>query len=443
MSIGILGGGLAGLAIAAHLDRPCEVLEKDARTGGHCRSVQEHGFTYDAGGPHILFSADADLLAYMVSLLAGNVRQGRRNNKVYYDGRYVKYPFENGLHDLAAQDRFECLRDYLYNSHPEPANFREWLYYAFGTAIAEKYLIPYNEKIWKARCEELDLSWVAGRIPRPTTEEIIKSAVGVETEGYTHQLHYYYPESGGIESLPRALQRKVGSVTTGFAVQHVRRSGDGWCVSDGRRERCYDALIATIPVQDLAAALEGLPPEIGAAARRLRYNSLITVTLGLADDRLPRYTAVYFPGPEFRFHRVSFPAVFSPANAPAGQSLVQAEITANRGDGAWEMSDEDLVADVSRSLEAIELIRSRTICYARVIRSKYGYVVRDGSYSKDVGLIKDYFGSIGISLCGRVAEFEYINMDVCIARGRKLAAELDAAMGPVAVPASGRERREV
>jgi len=36
-------------------------------------------------------------------------------------------------------------------------------------------------------------------------EDVIKAALGVESEGYTHQLYYNYPAHGGIESLPRAL----------------------------------------------------------------------------------------------------------------------------------------------------------------------------------------------------------------------------------------------
>jgi UDP-galactopyranose mutase len=38
---------------------------------------------------------------------------------------------------------------------------------------------------------------------------------------------------------------------------------------------------------------------------------------------------------------------------------------------------------------------------------------------------KAYFEQIGIPLCGRVAEFEYINMDVCIERARKIADRLN------------------
>src|ERR1700676_2636315 len=116
MKVGVLGGGLAGLTVAAHLGEPSEVLEAAERPGGHCQSVCEQGYTFDAGGPHIMFSRNRQTLDFMVSLLGSNVRQSRRNNKIFYRGRYVKYPFENGLFDLEPQDRYECLLGCLRNN---------------------------------------------------------------------------------------------------------------------------------------------------------------------------------------------------------------------------------------------------------------------------------------------------------------------------------------
>ncbi len=240
MTIGILGGGLAGISIAAHLDHDCEVLEKDSRGGGHCQTVEEQGFTYDAGGPHIIFSRNQEMVDYMVSLLGDNVHQARRNNKIFYRGRYVKYPFENGLFDLEPQDRFECLYHYLKNDYPPPrTNFKEWIYHHFGKGLAEKYLIPYNEKIWNVPAEELGLEWVEGRVPKPPLEDVIKAAVGVETEGYTHQLYFNYPLRGGIEALPRALERRVRNITADFAVERIWRENGEWCVTNGRVTRRY------------------------------------------------------------------------------------------------------------------------------------------------------------------------------------------------------------
>jgi protoporphyrinogen oxidase len=57
---------------------------------------------------------------------------------------------------LSPQDNFDCLygfiQAWLTKSHGElipPRNFRERCYHTFGNGIADKYLIPYNKKIWK------------------------------------------------------------------------------------------------------------------------------------------------------------------------------------------------------------------------------------------------------------------------------------------------------
>jgi protoporphyrinogen oxidase len=427
VAIGILGGGLAGITIAAHLQQDYEILEKESRGGGHCQTVQEQGFTYDAGGPHIIFSRNQEMVDYMVSLLDGNVHRARRNNKIFYKGRYVKYPFENGLYDLEPQDRYECLYHFLKNDYPAPrTNFKEWIYHHFGKGLAEKYLIPYNEKIWNVPAEELGLEWVEGRVPKPPVEDVIKAAVGVETEGYTHQLYYNYPSHGGIEALPKALARHVRNITPDFAVERIWKEGKQWCVSDGRAVRRYERLVSTIPIQELAVALEGVPADIRAAVNALRYNSLITIAVGMDSARLPDYTAIYVPDPEVRFHRLSFPAVFSPHNAPPGKSIIEAEITTNPGDGTHEMSDQAILADVIGDLEAMQLVRPSEVCYSRVLRTKYGYVVQNDSCRRYLKQAKAYFEEqAGIRLCGRVAEFEYINMDVCIERGRKVADRLN------------------
>lgn len=426
MNVGILGGGLAGLSVAAHLDHAYEVLERDAQCGGHCFTVEEDGFTWDGGGPHIIFSKNQPMVDYMVSLLGGNVRRTRRNNKIFFKGRYVKYPFENGLYDLEPQDRFECLYHYLHNPAPKPTNFKEWLYYTFGKGLTEKYLLPYNEKIWNVRAEELGLDWVEGRVPKPPVEDVIKAAVGVETEGYTHQLWFHYPERGGIVSVPKSLEQRVRKITPGFEVQHIGRRGRKWVVSNGREEREFDRIVATLPILDLATRLDGVPADVLAAVRALRYNSLIVVAVGLATDKLPDYTAVYIPDPEILTHRISYPGVFSPHNVPAGRSMINAEITANAGDGVWELSDDAVVKRVIDDLEKAGMLRRRDVCYARAARDKYGYVVQDASYRKNLSIAKGYFESVGITLCGRVAEHEYINMDVCIERGMAVARRLNA-----------------
>ncbi|HEX9163448.1 MAG TPA: NAD(P)-binding protein, partial [Thermoanaerobaculia bacterium] len=193
--VGILGGGISGIALAAHLDdTDVDVLEKRPRIGGLSGSIIEQGFTFDAAGPHIMFSRNKDVLKEMVDVLGDNVHQRRRENKIWFKDRLVKYPFENDLASLPKEDTFDCLYGYINNprANDTPHNLAEWSYKTFGAGISEKYFIPYNAKIWNYDPQKIGLEFVS-RIPKPPMEDVIKSAIGIPTEGYLHQLHFYYP----------------------------------------------------------------------------------------------------------------------------------------------------------------------------------------------------------------------------------------------------------
>ena len=69
----VLGAGISGLTFAANANDNVLILEKDKFIGGHCRTRIEKGFTFDIGGPHILFSKNKKILNYMKSLLKQNI----------------------------------------------------------------------------------------------------------------------------------------------------------------------------------------------------------------------------------------------------------------------------------------------------------------------------------------------------------------------------------
>lgn len=421
MKIGVLGGGLAGVSLAYFLQEKghaVEVLEKESECGGLCRSFSKNGFSFDLGG-HIIFSKDKETLDLMVKVLGKNVKRHYRNNKVWFKKRFVKYPFENGLSALDKEDNFDCLYGFIVNKHPKPKNFKEWIYFTFGDGIADKYLIPYNEKIWNCRADRMSLEWVE-RVPKPPLEDIIKSALGIETEGYTHQLYFYYPIKGGIQMLVRAFESKLKNVIRDFDVKSVRKIGRKWLVSNGIDEREYDRVISCIPIFELMAAMKGIPGRVNSAVNALKYNSLTVVMLGIDKVKLSDKFAVYVPQRDLIFHRICFHSYMGPWYTPRGKSSVAAEITTNPGDGVHEMSDRQLIEHVVRGLDKEGFIAKKDICESAVKRMKYGYVVHDLKYSKNTKLIHDYFRSIKVPLCGRFAEFEYLNMDAAIRHALEL-----------------------
>jgi len=421
----ILGGGLSGLTLARLLHEKCTdllVLEAEPAYGGLCRSRTDKGFTFDIGGSHIIFSRDTEVLAFMRQMIRGNEQQNARNTKIFYKGRYVKYPFENGLSDLPAEDRFFCISEFVKTlvavekgELPAPETFRDWIYYTFGKGIAECYMVPYNEKIWKYPAEKMSLHWVDGRIPRPPVDDVIKSAIGIPTEGYTHQAVFSYPLDGGIEALVKAIARPVEPyIKTGFSVRSIRKEGGRWLISDGAETIGADRIISTIPVQHLIAALAGVPENVRKACDALTYNSLVCVNIGIRGS-IPDYSWLYIPDPALgKTNRVSFPSQYSCHVAPDGHSAILAEITHQPDDPVARMNDEELVSEVTGTLAEMGLITPDQIVFSSVVRQSFAYVVYDTDYQKNIAVLQDYCRNLGIPLVGRFSQFEYLNMDGCI-----------------------------
>ena len=434
-SVGILGGGISGVTLAAHLKRPWEILEQAPRLGGLCASVVEEGFTFDAAGPHILFSKNKPVLARMVEVLGDNAGQGRRENKIWLGGRLVKYPFENGLSDLSKEDCFECLIGYLKNDWTkEPTNLEEWAYATFGRGISDKYFLPYNRKIWDCEPSEITLDWVS-RIPKPPLEDVVKSAIGISTEGALHQLYFSYPKRGGVEALVHAFAALAGrssgggggDMRTSCPVERVHKPnkpGARWVVHAGGVEREYDELVSTLPIHELARVWDGFPDAAREALGRLRYNSLLNVLIGLREDRGYPYTALYIPDPTIPFHRLSFPKAFSSDCAPDGCSAMMAEITCAEGDSTWSLDDATLAAQTVEHLAHMGLVTPAAATYRRVMRFRYGYPVYDHAHAAQTRALREAIAPTGLHLLGRFAEFEYINSDVCVERAMKLATSL-------------------
>lgn len=432
MSTGILGGGLTGLSLGNFIEDDFLILEKDNECGGLCRSLQEEGYTFDSGG-HIIFSRDEEVMRFMVNLLGDNAARIRRNTKIFYKGRYVKYPFENGLCDLPLEDNYGCLLHFVQNyierirGMSPPANFKEWIYYNFGSGIAEKYMIPYNQKIWNYDLEKMSLDWVADRVPQPPLEDVIKASLGLESEGYTHQLYFYYPLRGGIQSMIRGLEKSVeNNIIREFEIKSVKQEDGKWVVSDGKQEHLFERLVSTIPIQHLISCLDDVPSNVLDAVSSLQYNSLMVIMMGVSQSKLNDFSWVYLPrmedGP---VNRVCFPSNYSPHVAPSGKSAVTAEITFNQGDEVDKMSDEEIADQVIGDLDRNQILNRNDVCFTMVRRSKYAYIVYDLDYQRNISTVKEFINEKGIKLCGRFSEFEYLNMDACVKKAMNMAKELN------------------
>ena len=348
-----------------------------------------------------------------------------RNTKIFYEGRYVKYPFENGLADLPKMVNYRCLKGYIEaflkrkSEEYEPWNFKEWLIYRFGKGISEEYLIPYNEKIWSFKLENMNFDWIKDRVPDPPLGDIIKSSLGIPTEGYKHQSIFYYPLNGGIQALADKIADEIKEkIKLDNPAESVGKEGNKWLVNGIK----YDRVISTMPLQELFKILDDIPAEVQRAVDDLIYNSLITFLVGLNQDNIGDYSWVYFPDKKVLYNRVVYQSNYSPNNVPTGKSSLIVEITYLKGKDL-NIDNKFIKKNIIESLARKNIIDKDRVCFVDWRRMEYAYVVYDLNYNKNIELIYNYLNEMGIQFQGRFSRFKYINMDQVIKEVRQFVEE--------------------
>lgn len=427
----ILGGGIAGLSLASFLDGRCIVLEKENKLGGLCRSYDLDGIAYDVG-PHIMFSKNKEVLNMHLEMVPTN--QIRRSNQIYYKGRYVKYPFENDLAKLPAEDRDYCLKEFLDNPYEdyEATNMLQFFLKTFGEGITHLYLQPYNQKIWKFDPSCLDTQMVE-RIPKPPKEDVIASAHGVETEGYTHQLFFNYPAKGGFQCLVDAYAEKArakGELHSGVEITEIQGRPDAWRVHTKQGVFEAEELLNCMPLHELFRYLKA-PEEVGKSLQGLKYNSIHIVAIHMKKDKIGDHFALYFPDPNTIFHRLSRLNFLGESYChPDGGSTLMAEVTFRPESYLGSIPVEKIEEQIIEDLTALGMIEKEDVVSVKTVTAKYAYVIYDLDHRRNADTVLHYLKSIGIRSAGRFAQFEYMNSDAVVESTLKLARELNSE-GPV------------
>jgi len=438
VKIGILGAGVSGLALARFLVEggvpPGDItlFEADSVAGGLCQSKTVDGFTYDVAGGHILFSKDTAAMQWMKDHAGGDgaFATRNRNTKIRFEDRWVHYPFENGIGDLPQQANYDCLAGYVKAWHerqmtgaPAPKEFGKWIRWRFGDGIAEHFMDPYNEKIWKRDLDFITSDWVAGRVPDAPVEDVLRAAVGIRTEGYTHQAIFYYPKQGGFQAITDGLARYAGpQVRLNHRVQHVRKDKGGFTI-DGER---FDVVVNTIAMTYLPDLVEGMPAGVAAAMRSLEYNALVTYLVALDRPEHPDLSWIYLPqrkqGPA---NRVTYMSNYADSNAPAGKTSFLVEVTTP---GGRPFPGQELEAEVLAGLEVAGLLRRDEILFTDRSQVNHAYVVFDHRYHERRKVAFDWQAEFGIVPLGRFGRFEYDNSDQIVIKARAKAKEMLAAL---------------
>ena len=351
----ILGCGPTGCGTAWRLEESghvdYQILEASDRPGGLAASVvDDAGFTWDLGG-HVQFSH----YSYYDRVLDAAVTDGwlwhARESWVWIDGRFVPYPLQYNIHRLDAE-----VRDHLLDglrraagrrkTDPAPKNYSEWIEQTFGRPMAERFMIPYNIKVWGHPLDDMGWSWIGDRVAVPDLGRIERNVR--ETKDDTRwgpNDQFRYPKYGGTGTIWRSVSAKLAParIRYGEKVTSIDARRRTVRLENGETET-YDTLVSSIPLATLTHITDPLPAAVTAAARSLRYSSVHIVGVGLQGGRPKAMSTkcwMYFPERHSPYYRVTLFSNYSPHLVP-------------EGDGVWSLMAE-VCESPHRPIDAAQL----------------------------------------------------------------------------------------
>jgi protoporphyrinogen oxidase len=434
-SVVIIGAGLTGLSCAYHLDRDYMLVERELEPGGIVRTrVRLSAFLCDGTG-HWLHLRNPYMKHLVNTLLPDGLVEYGRKAVIFSHGVFTLYPFQANTYGLPREVVLECLVGLLKAKHPDdfgqkpetspPTNFYEWIVRAFGEGIARHFMVPYNQKLLGVNLTEMMPAYAERFIPRPSTEDVLKGALGFSKESLGYNARFVYPREGGIGSLPRAFAKALKHPPVyGTDVTRVNLTQKTATLSNGKTVR-FKKLVNTMPLVRFLSIVEDLPAEVRAAAQKLRATTVHYFDIGVrgSGDVASDYHWVYFPEPDYIFYRAgSYSAVHKEAAPPGCRSYyVEMSGGANELLKEPEKLKQRVLADLVR---ARILSESDEILFMELCQIPYAYVVFDKNYEEARGFVLDYLNQNGVLTGGRWGGWNYGGMEDAMLDGKAAAEQI-------------------
>ncbi len=425
----ILGAGLSGLSTAWHLQKKgidCQVFEKESDVGGLCRSKKINGFTFDFDG-HILHFKHSYTFNLVRELLRNNLAEHKRSAWIYSYGNFSRYPFQANLYGLPKSVVQDCLLGFIEvhnNGHKKTNNgrsFHDWINHTFGKGIARHFMVPYNTKFWTISPKELTCEWLDGFIPVPSLDQILEGTIDESRRQFGYNAHFWYPVKGGIASLPQALASQIENIHTDCQITEINLDKKEIKISSGENEK-FDYLISTIPLPEMSRLLKGFPKQAHTLFKKLRWNSIFNLNLGIEKKDYSGRHWIYFPQNETCFFRVGFFNNFSSYLAPLNKSSLYVEVAYSQG---LPMDKNNIISRIKEDLRKVGIISPRDKIYAQDINDiKYGYPIYDKNYLETRRKIMKILAGNKIIACGRYGSWRYMSMEDVILEGKDIAGRI-------------------
>jgi protoporphyrinogen oxidase len=222
-----------------------------------------------------------------------------KKTQIKYGNIYIDYPFQKNIHQLPKDEFIDCLCDLFSERNPNFSNFKEMLIAKFGKSIAEKFLIPYNEKLLATDLNRLDVNAMGRFFPYAKKEDIIKNFKNPYNDTYNSV--FTYSRGGAIDYINSLYKRiKPERLSLNEELFHIDLKNN--VARTSKREIKFNRLISSIPFPFLLD-LCNICYDKGFYA----WNKVLVFNIGFnkkGKDKVNHW--IYFPEKKYSFYRIGY-----------------------------------------------------------------------------------------------------------------------------------------
>ncbi len=412
----IIGAGISGLTFANYIKDDYIILEKESEVGGYCRTIKRKDFIWDYAGHFFHFKTEEFKKIFMDNVEDTDIIYKDKCTKILYKDALIDYPFQTNIHELEKQEFIDCLYD-LFNKQEKETydNFLDMLYGKFGKSIVEKFLKPYNEKLYACDLQKLDKDAMGRFFPYADTKQIINNMKNNKDISYNNK--FLYPKNGAgsfIEILYNNLEKE--RIKLNSTIENIDQENKIVTTQDGKKYQ-YEYLINTAPLNHFLLLFNN--KEYMNLEQELSYNKVLVFNLGFnKKSKLEKEHWIYIPDKEVNYYRIGFYDNILDSD----KLSMYIEIGFDKQAAINEKEQLDMTLKNLRKQNIID-DNMKLEEYVSIIMDP-AYVHINGKTDKKITELKNNLKDKNIYTIGRYGAWTYCSMEDCMIEARKIASSL-------------------
>ena len=412
----IIGAGISGLTFANYLNNSDYlIVEKEKKIGGYCKTNINGDYVWDYAGHFFHFKTDEMREMFIEYMNDQELISQNKNTKILFKNNLIDYPFQINIHQLEKQDFIDCLYDLFNKTEKEEYdNFLDMLYGKFGKSIVEKFLKPYNEKLYACDLNKLDKNAMGRFFPYADTKKIINNMKNLDNTSYNNT--FLYPRNGAgsfLDKLYNNLSKeKVLTSTEVVSIDFENRKA----ITNNNDIIYYKYLINTSPLNKFL--LISNDEEDRNLNEELSYNKVLVFNLGFEKEANNKEHWIYIPDKNTNYYRVGF----------YNNILNEKKLSMYIEIGFSKNDDIDVEKELQKTLENLEISgitrKNKLVAYESIIMDP-AYVHIQEKTNTEIAQYMKKINKKNVYSIGRYGAWTYCSMEDCMISAKELAYKLE------------------